>query len=75
MAEFLAWLDLTAPEGGLTEIDVVRKLEAFRAASGALRDISFDTISGAGPNGAIVHYRVTEASNRQVNPGELLLVD
>ena len=75
VAEFLAWLDLTAPEGGLTEIDVVRKLEAFRAASGALRDISFDTISGAGPNGAIVHYRVTEASNRQVSPGELLLVD
>ena len=75
MAEFLAWLDLTAPEGGLTEIDVVSKLEAFRAASGALRDISFDTISGAGPNGAIVHYRVTEASNRPVAPGELLLVD
>jgi Xaa-Pro aminopeptidase len=75
MARFLAWLDLTAPEGGLTEIDVVRKLEEFRAASGALRDISFDTISGAGPNGAIVHYRVTEASNRRVTPGELLLVD
>lgn len=75
MAEFLAWLDLTAPEGGLTEIDVVRKLEAFRAASGALEDISFETISGAGPHGAIVHYRVTEASNRAVTPGELLLVD
>ena len=75
MAEFLAWLDLTAPEGGLTEIDVVRKLEEIRAATGELRDISFETICGAGPNGAIVHYRVTEASNRQVAPGELLLVD
>jgi Xaa-Pro aminopeptidase len=75
MAEFLAWLDLTAPEGGLTEIDVVRKLEAIRAATGRLRDISFETICGAGPNGAIVHYRVNEASNRQVAPGELLLVD
>jgi Xaa-Pro aminopeptidase len=75
MAEFLAWLDLTAPEGGLTEIDVVRKLESIRVATGALRDISFDTISGAGPNGAIVHYRVTEDSNRRVAPGELLLVD
>ena len=69
MAEFLAWLDLTAPEGGLTEIDVVRRLEEIRAATGALRDISFDTICGAGPDGAIVHYRVTEASNRQVAPG------
>jgi Xaa-Pro aminopeptidase len=75
MAEFLAWLDLTAPEGGLTEIDVVRRLESIRAATGALRDISFDTICGAGPDGAIVHYRVTEATNRRVSPGELLLVD
>jgi Xaa-Pro aminopeptidase len=75
MAEFLAWLDLTAPEGGLTEIDVVRKLEEIRADTGQLRDISFDTICGAGPDGAIVHYRVTEASNRAVVPGELLLVD
>ncbi len=75
VARFLAWLDRAAPAGGLTEIDVVRKLEAFRAAPGELKDISFDTISGAGPNGAIVHYRVTEASNRQVRPGELLLVD
>jgi Xaa-Pro aminopeptidase len=75
MAGFLAWLDLTAPEGGLTEIDVVKKLEAIRAATGSLRDISFDTICGAGPDGAIVHYRVTEDSNRRVSPGELLLVD
>jgi len=75
VATFLAWLDATAPEGGLTEIDVVRRLECARAAGGALRDISFDTIAGAGPNGAIVHYRVSEASNRPVEPGELLLVD
>lgn len=75
VAAFLAWLDHTAPEGGLTEIDVVTKLEGFRAATGALRDISFETICGAGPDGAIVHYRVTEASNRRVVPGELLLVD
>ncbi len=75
MAEFLCWLDLTAPDGGLTEIDVVRRLEAIRAATGRLRDISFETICGAGPDGAIVHYRVTEESNRRVAPGELLLVD
>ncbi len=75
MAEFLAWLDRTAPEGGLSEIDVVRRLESLRRTTGELRDISFETICGAGPNGAIVHYRVNEASNRTVNPGEILLID
>lgn len=75
MAEFLAWLEAAAPDGGLTEIDVVRRLEGMRLATGALRDISFETICGAGPNGAIVHYRVSEATNRRVAPGELLLVD
>ncbi len=75
MARFLAWLERTAPEGGLSEIDVVTRLEGFRADTGELRDISFETICGSGPNGAIVHYRVTERSNRQVAPGELLLID
>ncbi|MFQ1699787.1 aminopeptidase P family protein [Loktanella agnita] len=75
MVRFLAWLEAEGPKGQLTEIDVVKKLEGFRAQSNALRDISFETISGAGPNGAIVHYRVNEDSNRPVNPGELLLVD
>ena len=75
MAAFLAWLDREAPNGGLTEIDVVTALEGFRRATNALRDISFDTICGSGPNGAIVHYRVTGATNRAVTPGELLLVD
>jgi Xaa-Pro aminopeptidase len=73
MARFLFWLDNQTP-GGFTEIDVVKILEAERAATNALRDISFDTISGAGPHGAIVHYRVTEATNRTVESG-LLLVD
>ncbi|WP_112321505.1 aminopeptidase P family protein [Oceanibium sediminis] len=75
MIEFLAWLDEQAPKGTLTEIDVVKALEAKRRATNALRDISFETISGAGPNGAIVHYRVSEDSNRTIAPGELLLVD
>jgi Xaa-Pro aminopeptidase len=75
MVEFLAWLDREAPKGKLTEIDVVKSLEGFRRATNALHDISFDTICGAGPNGAIVHYRVTEGTNRKVAPGELLLVD
>ncbi len=75
MVEFLCWLDREAPQGGLSEIAVVAALEGFRRASNALLDISFDTICGAGPNGAIVHYRVNEASNRPVACGELLLVD
>lgn len=75
MAQFLCWLDAEAPKGGLTEIDVVTALEGFRRATNALRDISFETICGAGPNGAIVHYRVTEETNRPVRVGELLLVD
>ncbi|RMH47255.1 MAG: aminopeptidase P family protein [Alphaproteobacteria bacterium] len=78
MVRFLHWLDgalAGLPEKPLTEIDVVRALEGFRAATGRLRDISFETICGAGPNGAIVHYRVDEASNRAITPGDLLLVD
>ncbi|WP_431299347.1 aminopeptidase P family protein [Tabrizicola sp. BL-A-41-H6] len=75
MAEFLCWLDARAPTGTLTEIDVVQALEGFRRATNALHDISFDTISGAGPNGAIIHYRVTRETNRTIAPNSLLLVD
>ena len=75
MVEFLAWLDAELPNGKLTEIDVVRGLEGYRRATNALHDISFDTICGAGPHGAIMHYRVTEASNRAVGRDTLLLVD
>ncbi|MGP6086604.1 aminopeptidase P family protein [Antarctobacter jejuensis] len=74
MVRFLAWLD-AQPADSLTEIDVVKRLEEERRATNALRDISFETISGSGPNGAIVHYRVTEATDRKVGDGELLLVD
>ncbi|MGR3512639.1 MAG: aminopeptidase P family protein [Paracoccaceae bacterium] len=75
MIEFLAWLDREAPGGGLTEIAATTKLEELRRVSNALQDISFETISGAGPNGAIIHYRVTEDTNRPLTPGELYLVD
>ncbi|HCX66378.1 MAG TPA: X-Pro aminopeptidase, partial [Rhodobiaceae bacterium] len=64
-----------APKGGITEIDAAKRLEAFRAETGELKDVSFDTISGAGANGAIVHYRVTTATNMPLKPGELFLVD
>ena len=75
LARFLAWIDREAPKGALTEIDTVEALETFRRDTGALKDVSFPTIAGTGPNGAIVHYRVTRKSNRRVAPGDLLLID
>ncbi|TXN46072.1 aminopeptidase P family protein [Methylobacterium sp. WL7] len=75
VVRFLAWLDGAAAAGGLSEIAAVEALEDFRAAGGDLRDVSFPTISGSGPNGAIVHYRVTRASDRTVRAGELFLID
>ena len=75
LARFLAWVDREAPSGSLTEIDAVEALETFRRDTGALKDVSFPTISGTGPNGAIVHYRVTRRSNRRIARGDLLLID
>ncbi|WP_453966463.1 aminopeptidase P family protein [Bradyrhizobium elkanii] len=75
LVRFLAWIDREAPSGRLTEIDTVEALETFRRQTGALKDVSFPTIAGTGPNGAIVHYRVTRKSNRRIEPGDLLLVD
>jgi len=75
LARFLAWIDRVAPSGALTEIDTVEALESFRRDTGALKDVSFPTIAGTGPNGAIVHYRVTRKSNRRIASGDLLLID
>ena len=75
LARFLAWIDREAPSGALTEIDTVEALETFRRQTGALKEVSFPTIAGTGPNGAIVHYRVTLKSNRRISPGDLLLID
>ena len=75
LVRFLAWIDREAPSGALTEIDTVEALETFRRQTGALKDVSFPTIAGTGPNGAIVHYRVTRKSNRRISPGDLLLID
>ena len=79
VAKLLCWLDRQKP-GSADEIDVVTKLEECRRQTGEetqmpLRDVSFDTISGAGPNGAIVHYRVSEETNRALEPGSVYLVD
>lgn len=79
LVSFLAWLDSQKPED-LDEIKIATALEIARIETGErlgvpLREISFDTISGAGPNGAIVHYRVNTESNRQVKDGDLVLID
>jgi Xaa-Pro aminopeptidase len=75
VTRFLAWFDREASRGVLTEIDAVEALESFRRDTGLLKDISFPTIAGAGPDGAIVHYRVTRRTNRRIAPGELFLID
>ncbi len=75
VVRFLAWFERAAPRGTLTEIDAVAALESFRRDTGKLKDVSFPTIAGSGPNGAIVHYRVTRKTNRPIAPGELFLVD
>lgn len=75
VARFLCWLAKAAPAGGIDEIAAAARLEDFRRRNDLIQDLSFTTISGAGPNGAIVHYRVTPASNRKLKPGELYLID
>ncbi len=74
MCNFLSWFDDHALEG-LSEIDVVTKLEECRRATNALLDISFETIAGTGPNGAIMHYRVTEETNRPLTAGDIMVLD
>lgn len=80
LTEFLAWLDTAiedgaAVEGRLDELGLVDRLWAFRQKRNHVTDSSFDTISGSGPNGAVIHYRVTEETNRKLQMGELYLLD
>jgi Xaa-Pro aminopeptidase len=75
VSRFLHWLCVEAPKGGVTEMSAAEALHQFRRECGDLRDLSFDTISGAGPNGAIVHYRVSEETNRSLEPASVYLVD
>ncbi|MEY8839639.1 aminopeptidase P family protein, partial [Cribrihabitans sp. XS_ASV171] len=74
MVELLSWLDAQQP-GTLTEIGVVTKLEECRRRDNALQDISFETIAGTGPNGAVMHYRVTEETDSRLEDGHLLVLD
>jgi len=75
IARFLRWVSVEAPKGSVTELAAADRLQAFRAETGLLRDLSFDTISGAGPNGAVVHYRVSEETSRTLEPNSVYLVD
>jgi Xaa-Pro aminopeptidase len=75
LTRFLHWISVEAPKGDVDELTAVEKLHRFRQECGDLRDTSFDTISGAGPNGAIVHYRASEATNRPLEMNSLYLVD
>ena len=75
LARFLRWVEAEAPKGGLTELDCVARLQAFREESGVLLDTSFDTISATGAHGASPHYRVDEESNARLELGQLYLVD
>lgn len=75
LVRFLAWLDVHARDGGVTESAAADRLEALRAEGALFRGLSFPTIAGSGPNGAIVHYRVSAESDRALRPGELFLVD
>jgi Xaa-Pro aminopeptidase len=75
IARFLHWIDQEAPKGEVDELIASDKLEALRRESPELRDLSFDSISGAGPNGAIVHYKSSEKTNRKLEKGTLYLID
>lgn len=75
VTRFLHWLDTEAQSGEIDEIEAAQKLESFRQERGDLKDLSFETISGAGPNGAIVHFRVTTATVQKLKRGSLFLVD
>ena len=75
LSRFLHWIAVETPKGGVDELGAAARLEAFRRDTGLLEDLSFDTISGAGPNGAVVHYRVEAKTNRPIESGSLYLVD
>ncbi|HYM31580.1 MAG TPA: aminopeptidase P family protein [Candidatus Cybelea sp.] len=75
VCRFLAWLAREMPKGGVDEIAAAARLYGFRRQNERFQDLSFSTISGAGPNGAVVHYRVTPKTNRRLEPGTLYLVD
>jgi Xaa-Pro aminopeptidase len=75
LSRYLHWLSVEAPKGGLTEISASDQLRRFREATGKLLDLSFDTISGAGPHGAIMHYKASADTDRRIEPSSVYLCD
>jgi len=75
LTRYLHWLDTEAQSGKIDEIEAAGRLEQFRHDTGVLRDLSFESISGAGSNGAIVHYRVSKATTKKLERGTLFLID
>jgi Xaa-Pro aminopeptidase len=75
LTRFLAWLAREVEKGGLAEIAASDRLEAIRREGEHFRDLSFPTISGAGSNGAIVHYRATPETEQRLEPNSLYLLD
>ncbi|MBT5195289.1 MAG: aminopeptidase P family protein [Rhodospirillaceae bacterium] len=75
LTRFLHWLSVFGPQGEIDELGAEAQLEEFREEGEHFRDLSFPTITGSGPNGAIVHYRVSADSNRKLGAGEFYLVD
>ena len=75
LTKFLHWVATEAQETLPDEIEIAAKLEGLREATGALKDLSFDSIAAAGPNGAYPHYHPTHRTNRRMEKGSLLLVD
>ena len=75
LTRFLKWVGTEGPTGALTELDAIEYLHGLRAEGEHFRGLSFDTIAGAGPNGAVIHYRASARTNRRIEAGQLLLVD
>jgi Xaa-Pro aminopeptidase len=75
VARFLAWFAKEAPKGGLSEMSAAARLLAFRQEAPLFQAESFPAISGAGENGAIIHYRVTPETNRGIRADECYLID
>ena len=75
LTRFLRWCEEALPRGDQTELSAAARLLAFREETGRLVDSSFETISATGPHGALPHYKVTEATNAPILPGQLYLID
>jgi Xaa-Pro aminopeptidase len=75
VSRFLAWFQAQQGRADLTELECSDRLEALRREGNLFQDLSFDTIAGSGPNGAVVHYRATPESNRVLRPGEIMVLD